>query len=123
MKTFREKFEEYFNNLGDWDQLNIYNEYADANCYKRVYSMSEFNEVMQGLEPMDIALQVRFGDFNPNHDFFIFNGYGNVESIEWLHRWIEVDELADWYEDKEHVLTSVESDAWELYEEEEEEVA
>lgn len=47
----------------------------------QVYEMSMFNEIMDGFEPMDIALKTYFGTFNPNDDYFRFNGYANLESL------------------------------------------
>ena len=43
--------------------------------------MEMFDEIMSGFEPMEIALRIFFGDFNPNDDFFRFNGYANLESL------------------------------------------
>lgn len=45
--------------------------------------MEEFDEVLSGHTPMEIAKLIFFGDFNPNHDYFRFNVYGNLESADW----------------------------------------
>ena len=60
------------------------------------YYMEDFNFIMEGREPEFIAHRVYFGDFNPTHDYFRFNGYGNIETIsEWeLERVME-----DWADD------------------------
>lgn len=43
--------------------------------------MDNFNEIMEGYTPMEISQKIYFGDFNPNADYFYFNGYANLESI------------------------------------------
>ena len=48
----------------------------------QVYQMEDFNEIMEGYEPLEIANRIYFGDFNPNHEYFRFNGYANLESLD-----------------------------------------
>ena len=59
-------------------EVNSYN--GDLE-YLEFYDMECFNELMNGLEPDELARRIFFGDFNPNHDYFEFNGYGNLESL------------------------------------------
>lgn len=123
MKTFNERFADVFSELGDIDQLVIFNEWAYTIGEEPICEMGEFDDLMCGWKPLDIAMRVHFGDFNPNHAYFRFDGYGNLESTEFVHWWIEdyMDDLADWYEDHKDVLTSVCSDMEEICEEEDEE--
>ena len=58
-------------------------------------SMNDFDELMNGWKPLDFAFRVHFGDFNPHHDFFKFNGYANLESSNYLSDFIDLEELAD----------------------------
>lgn len=46
-----------------------------------IFEMDMFDDIMNGFEPMDIALKIYFGDFNPNDEYFRFNGYANLESL------------------------------------------
>ena len=46
-----------------------------------LYDMDDFNEIMEGYTPTELAERIFFGDFNINDDYFYFNGYGNLESI------------------------------------------
>ena len=46
-----------------------------------LYNMDDFDEVMRGYTPTELAQRIFFGDFNINHDYFFFNGYANLESI------------------------------------------
>ena len=59
-------------------EINAYNGGME---YLEVYDMEMFNEIMSGFEPMDIALKIYFGNFNPNDEYFRFNGYANLESL------------------------------------------
>lgn len=44
----------------------------------------DFDEMMEGYTPTELAQRIFFGDFNPNDNYFYFNGYANLESInEW----------------------------------------
>ena len=46
--------------------------------------MDLFDEFMEGQSPLWIAERIFYGDFNPNDEYFILNGYGNLESFdEW----------------------------------------
>ena len=46
--------------------------------------MEDLDMYLDGLTPTDIANKIFFGDFNPNHKYFRFNGYENLESFdEW----------------------------------------
>ena len=59
-------------------EVNGYNgdlEYLDF------YDMDCFNDLMNGLYPDDLARRIFHGDFNPNYEYFKFNGYGNLESL------------------------------------------
>ena len=48
--------------------------------------MVYLDEFLEGYTPTQIALMIHFGDFNPNHEYFRFDGYGNLEScygVDW----------------------------------------
>lgn len=121
--TFNERFAEFFAEQDSATQMSIYNEYAYETGHEPIMYMEEFDEVCRYWSPLDIACKVRYGEFNPNHDYFTFDGYANLESIERVEWWLEdyVDELADWYEDRARTLADVVGlDAYDLYEDEEE---
>ena len=49
-----------------------------------LYNMDDFDTIMEGYTPTEVVQRTFFGDFNPNGDYFYFNGYANLESIyEW----------------------------------------
>ena len=82
MKTFKERFADVWSELGDCEQIAIYNEWAYRIGEEPIEDMDLFDDVMCGWKPIDIALRIRFGDFNPNHHYFRFDGYGNLESTD-----------------------------------------
>ena len=60
------------------------------------FDMDEFDEFLSNHTPMEIAQMIFFGgDFNPNHDFFRFNAYGNLESANWHDVEAEAEDLVD----------------------------
>lgn len=61
--------------------VNDVNSWDDSLEYLQVFNMEDFDEIMEGYEPLEIANRIYFGDFNPNHEYFRFNGYANLESL------------------------------------------
>ena len=59
------------------------NSYNGSLEYLEFYDMDSFNELMHGLDPIDIAMKISFGEFNPNDDYFTFNGYANLVSLSY----------------------------------------
>ena len=80
----REKLVEYINSLDNNDLIELHNSYCEAAGYEddRIYSMWDLDEILEGRTPTDILSMGFYGSFNPQHDFFWFNGYGNLESAD-----------------------------------------
>jgi len=88
MNYYKENEENF---VDDIEELNGWNDclYGD-----QIYSMSDFDEVLQDIEPSDIMHVVSYGydepvnkdeerqPFNPNRQYFYFNGYGNLVSTD-----------------------------------------
>lgn len=124
MKTFNERFAEYFSEQGNAEQVAIFNEWAYATGNEPVNDMEMLDDVLQGFEPSRIACMVRFGSFNPSDNWFTFDGYGNLESLWSVAEWLEdyTDEMADYFEDHLRDLANVVGvEAWSLQEDEDEE--
>ena len=62
--------------------VNDVNSWDNSLEYLQVCQMEDFNELMHGVDPLEIANKIYFGDFNPNHEYFRFNGYANLESLD-----------------------------------------
>ena len=63
-----EEFNFFMNELGYYDN--------------KVFDMGEIDEHFQS--PSDALRSAYFGSFNPNDDYFTYNGYGNLETIHGL---------------------------------------
>lgn len=104
MKTQNE-IKKYLENLSDGDLLSLWNEYKSERCYDgEVYYMEEFNEICESLKPIGLANRIFYGKFNPNDTYFIFNGYANLESSDYLDDFIDIDELAQHIYDNDDSL-------------------
>ena len=44
-------------------------------------NMDEFNAYTRGIESYDLALKIHYGEFNPNDEYFSFDGYENLVSF------------------------------------------
>lgn len=77
-----------------------WNDYCCNVCNgDEIYSMDEFDELLSGMKPWDVARAAYFGrDFNPTRDYWKFNAYGNLESFEGyeLDRYICPGEMAEY---------------------------
>ena len=93
---------EYFEKNGDIfadciEELDSYNGYLGDDRY---YSMDELDEFYNGVEPSEILRRAYYGrdddtwttdsngertysEFNPNREYFYYNGYGNLVSSDY----------------------------------------
>lgn len=99
MKTYEEKVEAIRNiieDLGTSDEVALHNEwcYANNNYDDVIIDMEGFDELCAGMTPSEIAMKIVYGDFNPNHDYFHYNGYGNFESADFPTDWIYPGDIA-----------------------------
>lgn len=79
------------------EELDSYNGYLGDDRY---YSMDELDEFYNGVEPSEILRRAfygydsetyttdssgnrEYGAFNPNRDYFTYNGYGNLVSADY----------------------------------------
>ena len=89
-------FEEHESIYNDCiEELDSYNGYLNGNRY---YEMDMLNDFYSNAEPLEILRRAFFGrdenyyttengeriyaEFNPNRDYFTFNGYGNLISSD-----------------------------------------
>ena len=94
IQYFKEN-EDVFNNC--MEELDSYNGYLGDDRY---YDMEELNEFYSGQEPQEILFRAfygfdadtwttdsrgdkTYGAFNPNREYFYFNGYGNLVSSDY----------------------------------------
>lgn len=67
--------------MDDCDLIRTHNTYCENNDNPddEIY-LNDLDEVLYGLSPVEVAMKVTFGDWNPNHEYCWFNGYGNIVS-------------------------------------------
>ena len=106
MKTYDEKVEAIKNIIEDMDTSDavaLHNEYCyETNDYDdEIIDMERFDEICEGMTPSDIANHIFYGDFNPNHEYFHYDGYGNFESTNYPTDWIYPGDIAREVVDRE----------------------
>lgn len=92
------EIKEILDNLSDEELLNIHNAYDDYGD-NEIFFMDMFDEMCDGMTPTDIAQRIFFGDFNPNHNYFKYNGYANFESGDFPRDWIDISDIANYMYD------------------------
>ena len=82
----RKKLVDYINSMGIDEIVELHNSYCESAGYEddHIYSMYELDEILEGRTPTDILSMGFYGDFRPHHDFFWFNGYGNLKSADYI---------------------------------------
>lgn len=90
-----------------YEKVQLLNEYYEAKNYydDRIYDFDEdsFNELIT--DPWEALRSCLFGDVNMGHDYFTFDGYGNIETLsDW-----KIDELfedsgfQEWAKENDHI--------------------
>ena len=130
MKTYDEKVEairSIIEDMDDSDAVALHNEYCyETNNYDdEIIEMERFDEICEGMTPSDIANHIFYGDFNPNHEYFHYDGYGNFESTGYPTDWIYPGDIAREVVDRECAFENdeiqEEIDSWSGDEDEEDE--
>lgn len=78
------KIKEAIEEMNPEELLMLHNNYCEACNYMDdyIYFMDDFDEIMSGMKPWEIARAAFYGErFNPCDDYFYFNAYGNLESL------------------------------------------
>ena len=71
-------------------EINAWGGYLEHLEY---FDMEEFDLVLEGYTPSEVANRIFYGSFNPNDEYFRFNAYGNLESAN---EWEIVEEYRDY---------------------------
>lgn len=99
MKSYDEKVEAIKNIIACMSEsqaVGLHNEwcYETDNYDDEIFEMEEFDTICEGKHPSEIAMRIFYGDFNPNHKYFHYNGYGNFESTDCPTDWIYPGNIA-----------------------------
>ena len=119
--TKTEMIKDLLENMSESQLYIIVNEYFDKTNYydDRIYDMDEFDEIMSGMSPSDIATKIFYGDFRPNDNYFRFDGYANLESFDYISDEVDLEEVADYIVDNDEDFDN--GDIREILDEEDEE--
>lgn len=116
--------EELFNDC--IEELDSYNGYLGDGRY---YCMYELDELYNSTEPIEILRRAyygydddtyttdasgnkTFGEFNPNREYFYFNGYGNLVSSDYKDYSAHLDEWAiEAMSENRYYIDSINTDA------------
>ena len=108
------------------EELDSYNGYLGDDRY---YSMDELDELYSGVEPSEILRrafygydsetwttdshgQKEYGAFNPNREYFYFNGYGNLVSADYKDYSDHLDRyLIDSMSENRQYITTIDENA------------
>lgn len=47
-------------------------------------NIDSFDELCEGMKPWEVARAIHFGDFNPMHNYWCYDGNGNFESTDYV---------------------------------------
>ena len=91
------------------DRVMLWNNYCDEAGYydDEVYVMDELDDILVDMKPWDAIRAAFYGDFNPNHSFWKFNGYGNLVSADYIDEFADFDAVVDFIIENQ---TSLDSD-------------
>lgn len=101
MNTRRDAIREYIKNLLDHEQVDLWNNYCDAQNYDdgRIEYMEDFDDMFYGLRPLEIVRRLD-SSFNPNHAWFYFDGWGDVCSTNYPeNEIIQQDDIAEYIDE------------------------
>ena len=108
--TRYEKIKEFLEELDTVDIIMLHNQYCEEsnNMDDYIYNMEEFDEIMQGMTPWEVARACFYGhEFCPAHDYFRFNGYANLESFNFApggNSGVYISDLAEFIDRDENDL-------------------
>lgn len=80
----KDKIKSIIDAMDDGEKIALWNESCRECSYydDEIFYMQEFDEVMADSTPSEIACRIFYGGgFNPNHDYFAFDGYANLVSF------------------------------------------
>ena len=101
METRRDAIREYIKNLRDYEQVDLWNDYCEAQNRDddRIERMEEFDDLFYGLSPLKIVRRLD-SSFDPNHGWFYFDSWGDVCSTDHPeNEIIQQDDIAEYIDE------------------------
>lgn len=127
-----ERFREIFSNLEDWKKIQLWNDLCDDYAYEEtIYNMDDLDDLLEGKKPSEL-LTMADDDFNYCDDYFYFNAYGHICSVDDFDEFVnngrgDLEEIYEWLESHDRLQDFAEEydpdyddEDWEDEDEEEE---
>ena len=76
---------EIIENADVYDLAAAYSEYVGEELNdpdNALFAVDEMGEILYGVDLTRFADMLFYGDYSPTADFFTFDGYGNIESVQ-----------------------------------------
>ena len=104
-----EHFEEVFKNSDDSTQIELWNNLCDDRYYtERLYNMCDLDEIVGGNKKPSEVIEMLDDDFNYKDDYFYFDGYERLCSVNWLDDFFkngrgDIEEIYSWLSQNEEL--------------------
>lgn len=84
--------------LNESDLKELYNDYAQANGYGLIYDNTRWSIIEYCNNNLETYLNecVGNGKYNPNHNFYIIDWNGRIESFNWVSSKYDLQEIVNW---------------------------
>lgn len=91
--------EEELEELEDGKVVDLWNDYCENNNMddERIYHMDEIDDVLGRMYPTDLLDTIDFNRFSEGDSYFVYNGYGYIESFNTPYDVIDEEALLEWY--------------------------
>ena len=122
-----EKFEKIFETLDDSEKVELWNVLCGEYCYEEtLFSMDELDDLLGDKKPSELLTMVD-DDFNYNDDYFYFDGYGRLCSVNYLEIFFnqgrgDIGEIYEWLKNNDKLQEFAEENDPDYNEEDWEEV-
>jgi hypothetical protein len=88
LENLKNELATQISNMSSGEMFELINTFCiDANYHDdMVFELQDdvINEILEGKSPIEIIRLTAYGEFNYTHDYFRFDGYGNLESLPYL---------------------------------------
>ena len=101
-----ERFKELFDSCHDFEKIELWNDLCDDYAYgERLFNMDDLDDLLGDRKPSELLTMVD-DDFNYNDDYFYFDGYGRLCSVNYLEIFFsqgrgDIGEIYEWLKDND----------------------
>ena len=101
-----ERFKELFDSCHDYEKIELWNGLCDDYSYEeRLFNMDDLDDLLGDRKPSELLTMVN-DDFNYNDDYFYFDGYGRLCSVNYLEIFFsqgrgDIGEIYEWLKDND----------------------